>query len=93
MRFFDWNAEKNAWLKKVRGVTFNDVVFHISTGNLLDVLRHNNPEKYPDQKIFVVAMDEYVYLVPFIESRDGIFLKTIIPSRKMTKQYLRKKKQ
>ena len=92
MRVFDWNAEKNLWLKKVRGISFNDVLFHIGDGDLLDVLQHTNPAKYPNQKIFVVKIDSDAWLVPFAESEDTIFLKTAIPSRKMTDKYLRKRK-
>lgn len=71
-----------------RGVSFEAVVFHIERGDLLDVLEHPNPERYAGQRILVVAMNEYVYLVPFIESEDNVFLKTIIPSRKATARYL-----
>ncbi len=60
----------------------------IEQGNLLDVIKHYNPDKYPNQKIFIVKIDDYVYLVPFMENDLEIFLKTIIPSRKMTKKYL-----
>jgi hypothetical protein len=66
------------------------VVFHIERGDLLDVLDHPNPERYTGQRIFVVRRDDYVYLVPFVEDDETVFLKTIIPSRKATKQYLGK---
>lgn len=92
MKSFDWNAEKNVWLKKVRGITFNDILYHIENGDLLDILQHGNLKKYPNQRIFVVNVEGYVFLVPFVESSDDIFLKTIIPSRKMTRIYLRNKK-
>jgi uncharacterized DUF497 family protein len=88
MRSFDWDVEKNDWLRQVRGLTFEDVVFHIQAGDLLDVLEHPNPDRYPGQRIFVVNIEEYACLVPFVESEDTVFLKTIIPSRKMTKRYL-----
>jgi len=88
MKNFDWNEEKALWLRKVRGVTFENIIFHIQHGDLLDIIEHVNPEKYRGQRIFVVNVSEYAYLVPFIESEDTIFLKTIIPSRKMTKLYL-----
>ncbi len=83
---------KNEWLREVRGVTFHNIVFHIEAGDLLDVLEHKTPDRYPGQRIFVVNVEGYVCLVPFVESEDTIFLKTIIPSRKMTKQYLGVKK-
>jgi hypothetical protein len=89
MKYFSWNPEKNELLKAERQISFDDVVFYIEQGFLLDVLEHPNQEKYKGQKIFVVQMDDYVYLVPFVEDDHEIFLKTIIPSRKATKQYLK----
>lgn len=89
MKYFSWNEEKNELLREERQVSFEDVVFYIEQGFLLDVLEHPNQEKYKGQKIFVVQMDDYVYLVPFIEAEREIFLKTIIPSRKATKRYLK----
>lgn len=89
MKYFSWNPEKNELLRTERQISFDDVVFYIEQGFLLDVLEHPNQEKYKGQKIFVVQMDDYVYLVPFIEDDHEIFLKTIIPSRKATKQYLK----
>jgi hypothetical protein len=88
MKCFDWSPDKNDWLKIVRGVTFEEVVFHIHAGGLLDVLEHPNESRYPGQKIFVIDIEGYAYLVPFIETDTSIFFKTIIPSRKMTKRYL-----
>ncbi len=70
------------------GVSFEEVVFHIERGNLLDVLEHPNQQRYPGQRIFVVDIGGYAYLVPFIESETEIFLKTVIPSRKATNTYL-----
>ncbi len=89
MKYFSWNEEKNELLKEERQVSFEDVVFYIDQGFLLDVLEHPNQEKYKGQKIFVVRMDDYAYLVPFLEDENEIFLKTIIPSRKATKKYLK----
>jgi hypothetical protein len=88
MKFFAWDETKNAKLKTDRGVGFEDIVFHIERGDLLDILEHPNPERYAGQRIFVIRRDEYVYLVPFVEDDVSIFLKTIIPSRKATKHYL-----
>lgn len=88
MKIINWNAEKNQQLMETRGVSFEDVVFYLQQGTLLDDLEHPNPEKYSNQRIFVLEIDEYVYLVPYVENKDEIFLKTIIPSRKATKQYL-----
>ena len=89
MKYFLWNQEKNELLQTERDISFEDIVFYIEKGFLLDVLEHPKPEKYPGQKIFVVQVEVYVYLVPFVEDEKEIFLKTIIPSRKATKRYLR----
>jgi uncharacterized DUF497 family protein len=88
VKSFDWDDAKNAKLRTERGIGFEDVVFHIERGDLLDVLEHPNPDRYAGQRIFVVRRDNYVYLVPFVEDEYTIFLKTIIPSRKATKEYL-----
>ncbi|PWB76020.1 MAG: toxin [Anaerolineales bacterium] len=89
MKYFSWNEEKNELLREERQLSFEDVVFYIEQGFLLDVLEHPNQEKYKGQKIFVLQMDDYVYLVPFIEDDREIFLKTIIPSRIAMKKYLK----
>ena len=88
MKHFDWDDEKNAKLRAERGIGFEDVVFHIERGHLLDILEHPNPDRYGGQRIFVVRRQDYVYLVPFVEDEQTVFLKMIIPSRKATKQYL-----
>ena len=88
MKYFAWDDEKNAKLKAERGIGFEDVVFHIERGDLLDTLEHPNPSRYADQRMFTVRREDYVYLVPFVEDEHTMFLKTIIPSRKATKQYL-----
>ncbi len=88
MKYFDWNNEKNEELIKDRNISFEEVVFCIMHDGLLDIIEHPNKSKYPHQKIFIVDIDNYVYIVPFVEDDDIVFLKTIIPSRKMTKQYL-----
>ncbi len=86
-KIFNWNAEKNQSLIRERGISFERIVFEIASGNELVVLEHPNQEKYPGQKISMVQVDDYVYAVPFVETEAEIFLKTIIPSRKATKQY------
>ncbi|CUB07401.1 MAG: BrnT family toxin [Tepidiphilus sp.] len=86
-----WNAEKNEKLRRERNVSFQDVVYAMANGAILDTFDHPNQDRYPDQKIHVVDIDGYAYLVPFVESEDEIFLKTIIPSRKATKTYLERK--
>jgi len=89
MPYFDWSTDKNERLKEQRDITFEEIVFHILHDGLLDVLEHPNKEQYPGQMIFVVDVEGYVYLVPYVETEESVFLKTIIPSRKMTKKYLK----
>jgi len=88
MQSFRWNPEKNDALKQARGVSFESMVVAIETGGLLDIMAHPNGQKYPRQRVLVVAHDRYVYLVPFVEEQDFFFLKTVIPSRKATRDYL-----
>ena len=88
MKYFTWDDTKNETLKTDRGVGFEEIVFHIERGDLLDTVEHPNQTRYRGQRIFVVKVDDYVYLVPFAEDDTSVFLKTIIPSRKATKQYL-----
>lgn len=86
--YYRWNHEKNLKLKAERGISFEQVAMHIEQGDLIDIVIHPNSEKYPNQKILIVEIDNYAYLVPFIEDDKGILLKTIIPSRKATRDYL-----
>lgn len=88
MKPFRWNSEKNDALKTDRGVSFEAIVVAIELGGLLDIIDHPNKVKYPRQKVLVVAVDGYAHLVPFVEGQDYFFLKTIIPSRKATRDYL-----
>lgn len=88
MKPYDWNDKKNEWLRQERGITFEDIVFHLAQGGLLDTIEHPNQRQYPGQRVFIVNVEGYACLVPFVEDDERIFLKTIIPSRKMTKQYL-----
>jgi len=85
---FCWNQEKNEQLQTERKINFETVISSIEEGNLIDIIQHPNQEKYPNQRIFIVEINRYVYLVPFVESDTEFFLKTIIPSRKLKKQYL-----
>lgn len=89
MKPFRWGAEKNGQLKLESGISFEQMVIAVEAGGLLDVLAHSNPLKYPNQKVLVIASDNYVYLVPFVEESDHFFLKTAIPSRKATRDYLK----
>ena len=87
MKYFFWNNEKNQLLKTERNISFEEVVFYIEKKQILDIVEHPNQEKYKGQKIFIINIHNYAYLVPFIENEEGIFLKTIIPSRKATEKY------
>ena len=89
---FDWGTEKNQQLTERRGISFESVVAAIEQGGLVDVLEHPNQDRYPGQLIYVVEIDEYIYLVLFVPQTDGTrFLETIISSRKATKEYGRKR--
>ena len=88
MKPFRWGTEKNEALKVDRGISFESVVVAIESGGLLDILAHPNQAKCPLQRILVVAADNYAYVVPFAEEENYFFLKTIIPSRKATRDYL-----
>lgn len=88
MKPINWNPEKNRKLIEERGISFEEVVFCLQSGGLLDDISHPNTEKYAHQRVFVVAIDEYACLIPYVETDEEIFLKTIVPSRKATKQYL-----
>ncbi len=90
MKYFTWNEEKNEQLKQERNISFEEIVVQIENEQILDIVEHPNDEKYPDQMIMIVECNQYAYLVPYVETEDEIFLKTIIPSRKATKKYLDK---
>ena len=92
MILYNWNTEKNFLLKEERGISFEQIVLHIESGDLLDVIEHPNKNAYAHQKILIVKIEDYVYSVPFVEDGDERFLKTIIPSRKLTKIYLKELK-
>lgn len=84
-----YSLEKNELLKEQRGISFEDVILALESGNLLDDIEHPNKEKYPNQNIFIILIEikNYIYLVPYVEDENSIFLKTIIPSRQMNKKY------
>ncbi|MGE4510041.1 MAG: toxin [Sulfurimonadaceae bacterium] len=84
---YQWNEEKNTLLKLERGIGFEDIVTAILEGAVVDIIRHPNKEKYPDQMIYIVEILDYIYMVPFVRNDKEIFFKTIIPSRKMKKIY------
>ena len=85
---FDWDTAKNEKLITERGVSCDEVIAILESGDVLDVIEHPNQEKYSHQKMYVVEINGYVYLVPFMKTGNKIFLKTIIPSRKAQKIYL-----
>ena len=87
MKCLDWNTEKSDSLRTIRGIGFEDIVFHVEHGDVLDDYAHPNQEKCPEQSIMVVGVNNYAYLVPYVETDDTLFLKTIIPSRKATEKY------
>ena len=88
MKTFNWNEDKNRWLKQERVVSFEQVVFCIESGKILDIIKHPNQVKYQHQQFYVIDINRYVFIVPYVENENVIFLKTVFPSRKYTKLYL-----
>lgn len=90
---YDFSAEKNQQLIDIRGISFEEIIAALGDGKLLDILEHHNSEKFSHQKIYVIDINGYVYLVPFVrQSENRVFLKTIFPSRKLTKLYLKNRR-
>lgn len=87
MKRVEWSKTKNESLIKLRGVSFEIISDLISTNKLVDNFKHPNQKKYPNQRIIVVIIDDYYYYVPYVQDEEKIFLKTIIPSRKIKKQH------
>ncbi len=92
MKLMVWDENKNLLLKRERGVSFEEVVFHIDNGDLLARLDHPSQTKYGHQQVFIVLIGDYVYMVPFVEDKNTYFLKTIIPSRKFKRKYIKERK-
>lgn len=88
MKRYEWDQNKNQKIQAKRGVTFEEVVTAIEERKVLDVIQHPNSKKYAHQRIYIVEIGQYAYLVPFVEDEQKVFLKTIIPSRKATRDYL-----
>jgi hypothetical protein len=86
-----WDQSKNEWLQQTRGIAFEEIVMRISTDDLLDIIDHPDLNRYPGQKVFVVQVGDRVVAVPFVEDEETVSLKTIIPSRKMKKLYMKGK--
>ena len=89
MKFYEWDKDKNDKLKKERGIGFEEIVLKIISGEALDIIS-NPSHNYPNQKVYVIKINDYIYYVPHVEEKEKVFLKTIIPSRKATKKYLNK---
>ncbi len=92
MKPYDWNEAKNIKLKSERSVSFEDILAAIDEERVLETIEHPNKLRFGHQKMYVVRILTYVYLVPFVEDDEKIFLKTIIPSRRATKKYLKGEK-
>ena len=90
MKHVNWDNQKNEKLKMERGIGFDDCMTAINQNNLLATIDHTNKKRYPNQKIFIVNIDNYAYMIPFVEDENEIFLKTVIPSRKFTQKYILK---
>ena len=88
MKPINWNSDKNMQLKAERGISFEEVLVAVSQGAILDVVEHPNKDKYPNQRIIIVRIRGYAFLVPFVETNEEMFLKTIIPSRSAMRRYL-----
>jgi len=90
VKYFDWSDDKNEYLKRERGISFEDAVLAILEGRLLTIIQQPNQLQYPGQRIYVVEIQDYAYVIPYIEDNDKIFLKTMYPSRKYTKLFIEK---
>ena len=90
MKYFAWDEDKNNLLKETRNISFEEIILSLSNNKLLEVVEHPNKQKYPNQRIFIVEVRDYAYIVPFVEDEEKYFLKTIYPSREATKKYLNK---
>ena len=88
MKNINWDTEKSLKLKELRGICFEDIVYYIEKGDILDDYQHPNQKRYSGQRVMVIGINSYAYLVPYVEDENEIFLKTIIPSRKATEIYL-----
>ncbi len=85
---YEYNPEKNIALKEEQGISFEEIIYYINNGHLLDTIQHPNKKKYAGQFFYVLDIEGYIYLVPFVRQGQKVFLKTIFPSRKHTKKYL-----
>lgn len=90
MKYVSWDPDKNEWLKMTRGISFEEIMDAIVEGKTIIIFRHKNISQHPNQRLFVVNIDNYAYLIPFVEDDEKVFLKTVYPSRKYTKIYIEK---
>ena len=88
---YEWNPDKNEWLKRERNISFEIIIFHLSQGDIWKISEHPDQTNYPGQWLYFVIVDDYIYIVPYIVEKEYIFLKTVIPSRKATKDYKKEK--
>ena len=84
---YEWNPGNNEWLKKERQISFEQIIFHLSRGDVWKIADHPDQSNYPGQNLYFVIIDSYIYIVPYVVEKEHIFLKSIIPSRKATKMY------
>ena len=84
---YEWNPQKNEWLKRERNISFEQIVYHLLQGDVWKTADHPNQKDYPGQKMYFIIVENYIYLVPYVNEKNYHFLKTIIPSRKATKIY------
>jgi uncharacterized DUF497 family protein len=90
---FDWDEEKNKQLKSKRNISFERIIIAIEEGDILDILEHPDKEKYKNQYLIIVEINSYAYVVPSVVTDEYWFLKTIFPSRKYTKKYIKENKE
>ena len=83
---YAFDPDKNAWLIQERGVSFEQIIALIESGHLVQILEHHDPERYPNQRLYEVDVDGYIYVVPVVREHGTLFLKTIYPSRKATRK-------
>lgn len=91
MKVFDWDEKENEWLKNERQISFEQAILCIEEGRLLDIIEHPNQNRYKGQRCYIVEIDRYAFVIPYIETDDSIFLKTIFPSRKYTSVYMHRR--
>jgi len=92
MKYFDWDPLKSIKLLAERSISFEDIIAALDEDKLLDTIDHPNQSRYPGQRILIIEIEQYAFLVPFVEDEEKIFLKTIYPSRRFTLKYIERRK-